>query len=332
MDDYVFLEDLSRRVSEWGQDIARSGYGTLQARRGRGDMRPGKTRKGMSRNKRDILKSQLELREIEMDLLPSGMERRTLNQSTWDSKYTPNDAQEPYTILTHRNNFDLPLRDLFQSQIIERTKRKTVDMPTWVKTLALPHPDIPDVFTPPQFFIRAPLNSLSGQHEKFGYIMLDSERKFSTLLRNKHFVEFPTIEVWEEGAFRGVLFDGVRTFRTQGGQRPTKRQRLDVTKGRAAISGLLGGYGSEDDDEADTALTRLGEYEGSDAENVQPTTSEEGNTDTDGLAEDDDDDEGEPGAMVDPATLLAMVQEAQRRHGEDGEDEEVDYGESDGDS
>jgi hypothetical protein len=375
MDDYVFLEDVSRRVGEWGRDIARSGYGTLQSRRGRGGMGPGKTRKGISRNKRDILKSQLDLRDTEMDLLPSGMERRSLNQSNWDLKYvntshlgttesahilphhyhrkrtafltveynihppltldtTPNDAQEPYTILTHRNNFDLPLRDLFQSEMSQRTKRKIVDLPTWVKTLALPHPDIPDAFTLPQFFIRAPLDSLSRQHEKFGFIKLDSERKLSTLLRNKHFVEFPTIDVWEDGAFRGVLFDGIRTFRSQGGQRPAKRQRLDVTKGRAAIAGLLGGYGSEDDDEADTALTRLGEYEGSDdAENVQPTTSEEeADTDTDGLTEDGDDDEGEPGAMVDPATLLAMVREAQRLQGEDREDEEVDYGESDGDS
>ena len=87
MDDYVFLEDMSRRVGEWGQDIARSGYGTLQTRRGRGGMGRGKTRGGTSRTKRDILKSQLELRDIEVDLLPSGMERRTLNQSTWDSKY-----------------------------------------------------------------------------------------------------------------------------------------------------------------------------------------------------------------------------------------------------
>jgi len=128
------------------------------------------------------------------------------------------------------------------------------------------------------------------------------------------------------------LFDGVRAFEAQGGQRPTKRQRLDATKGRAAIAGLLGGYGSEDSDEADTALTRLGEYEGSDAENVQPTTSEESDTDIDGPTEDDDDDEGEPDAMVDPATLLAMVREAQRRHGEDGEYEEIDHGESDRDS
>jgi hypothetical protein len=103
MDDYVFLEDMSRKVGEWGQNIVRGGYGygyshgTLQGeggRRGRARMGPGPPGKGkktwsggISMKKRDILKSQLELRDIEMDLFPSGMERRTLNQSTWDTKY-----------------------------------------------------------------------------------------------------------------------------------------------------------------------------------------------------------------------------------------------------
>jgi hypothetical protein len=385
MDDYVFLEDMSRKAGEWGQDIVRGGYGYgLQGRRGRGKSGPGPPGKtwshsGISRKKRDILKSQLELRDIEVDLLPSGMERRKLNQSTWDSKYvglaaaistvqnwliqttcfvlhyhrkrtafltveynihpspalgtSPKDAQEPYTLLTHRNNFDLSLHDLFQSQISQRTRKKSgADLPAWVKTLALPHPDIPDAFIPPEFFIRAPSDPLSGQSRKFAFIKLDSERKLSTLLRNKHFVEFPTIEVREEGAFHGVLFDGVGAFEPQGGPRPIKRRRLDPTKGRAAIAGLLGGYGSEDAEDVDTALTRLGEYEGSDAENEQPTTSEESDTETDGVMKGGGDDEEEPETMVDPETLLAMVREAQRRHGEDGEFEEIDWGESDGDS
>jgi hypothetical protein len=242
-----------------------------------------------------------------------------------------NYAQEPYTLLTHRNDFNFSLRDLFQSQVLQRTKGKArAEMPSWVKNLALPHPDIPDAFTPPQFLIRAPLGLLSGQSEKFGFIKLDGERKCSALLRNKQIVEFPTIEVWEEGAFRGVLLDDAGTIESQGGQRPEKRRRLDVTKGRAAITGLLGGYGSEDDEEAETALTRLGDYEGSDTENEQSTTSEE--EDTDESAEDDDEDEGELDATVDPATLLAMVQEVQRQHGEDGEYDEVDWGESDKDS
>jgi len=246
----------------------------------------------------------------------------------------PNDTQEPYALLTHRNNFDLSLRDLFQSQISQRTTGKNrADLPTWVKTLALPHPDMPDTFTPPQFFIRAPLDTLSGRREKFGFIKLDGERKLSVLLRNKQFVEFPTIDVWEEDAFRGVLLDGSGAFELPGVQRPAKRRKLDVSKGRAAIAGLLGDYGSEDDDEADTALTKLGEYDGSDAENRQPTTSVEGDTDSLSEGDDDDDDEGDGEAMsmVDPATLLAMVQEAQRRN-EDGDFEEVDWGESDEDS
>jgi hypothetical protein len=88
MDDYVFLEDVGRRVSKWGQDIARGGYGTLQGRRGRGGgvVGQGKPRERISRKKRDVLKLQLELRDIEVDLLPNGMQRRMLNQSTWDPK------------------------------------------------------------------------------------------------------------------------------------------------------------------------------------------------------------------------------------------------------
>ena len=191
---------------------------------------------------------------------------------------------------------------------------------------------MPDTFTPPQFFIRAPLDLLSGRSDKFGYIKLDGGRKLSTLLRNKHFVEFPTIEVWEEGSFHGVLLDASGAFELQGEQRPAKRRRLDVSKGRAAITGLLGDYGSDDGDEADTTLTRLCEYDGSDVEKGQPTTSEEGDTDSH-TDDDDGDGEGDPGTMEisDPATLLAMVQEAQRRDGENRDYEEVDWGESDKD-
>ncbi|KAI9512261.1 hypothetical protein F5148DRAFT_61586 [Russula earlei] len=356
MDDYVFLEDVGRKVSEWGRDIARGGYATLPHRPGPGPgpgPRPrgagGRARReeGASGKKRDVLRSQLESRDIEMDSLPAGMERRTLNRSTWDPKkrtafltvqydiHPPPalDAGQnepprgPYTLLTHRNDFDLSLRDLFQSQISQRTKGKArADPPAWVKTLALPDPDVPDAFAPPEFYIRAPLDPSSGRSEKFGFFKLDCERKLGALLKNKQFVEFPTIEVWEEGAFRGVLFDAAGAFESHGGQRPAKRRRLDATKGRAAIAGLLGGYGSDASDEADTALSRLEEYEGSGAEAERLTTSEDDRT------EDDDDDEGEADAVADPVTLLAMVQEAQRRLEEKGEYEEVDWGESDMDS
>ena len=153
----------------------------------------------------------------------------------------------------------------------------------------------------------------------------------SLLLRNKQFVEFPTIEVWEEGAFQGVLLDESGTFGLQREQRPVKRRKLNATQGRAAIAGLLGDYGSEDSDEADTALTKLGEYEESGAEDEQLTTSEEGHTDA--FSEDGDDgDEGGAEVVVDPATLLAMVQEARSRSEEDIEYDKVDWGDTDEDN
>jgi HIT zinc finger len=100
MDDYVFLENMGKRVSDWGRDIVRGGYETIQSRRGRGGRmgRGNKPRDGISRKKRDMLRSQLELRDVEIDLLPTGMERRTRNQSAWDPKCVTT------TALYHRLN------------------------------------------------------------------------------------------------------------------------------------------------------------------------------------------------------------------------------------
>ena len=74
MDDYVFLEDMSRKVGDLGREIVRGGYSF-----GKGA--------GRGRTKRDVLKLQLEARDIDVDLLPLGMERRKVNQSCWDFKY-----------------------------------------------------------------------------------------------------------------------------------------------------------------------------------------------------------------------------------------------------
>ena len=89
MDDYVFLEDVSRKVGDWGKEIVRGGYSFGRGRgRGRGKGRGGGGGSGGSgRTKRDVLKLQLEARDIDMDLLPIGMERRKVNQSSWDFKY-----------------------------------------------------------------------------------------------------------------------------------------------------------------------------------------------------------------------------------------------------
>jgi len=100
VDDYCFLEDVGRRVGEWGREIVKGGFdmnvrgrdGRMGARdgnrRGRGVVGMGRTGKGKGgKGKREVLKMFLEAREIELELLPCGMEKRRLNQSVWDQKY-----------------------------------------------------------------------------------------------------------------------------------------------------------------------------------------------------------------------------------------------------
>lgn len=100
MDDYVFLEEMGRKVGDWGNEIVRGGYmaGTTISRggdargRGRGTFGRGRGRGrdgggGTGRTKRDVLKMQLEMLDIDMELLPPGMDKRKLNQSTWNPKY-----------------------------------------------------------------------------------------------------------------------------------------------------------------------------------------------------------------------------------------------------
>jgi hypothetical protein len=91
MDDYVFLEDVGRHVGDWGMEIGRGGFSMRSSERGRGRGRGrargrGGSGGGNARTKQDVLKQQLELRDIDMELLPAGMERKKLNKSIWDFK------------------------------------------------------------------------------------------------------------------------------------------------------------------------------------------------------------------------------------------------------
>ena len=86
--DYVYLEEVSRKASEWGLDIVRAGF--LAAGHGYGKGQGRGTRNaphGGSRSKRDVLKTQLDVLNIEMEILPPGMDKRRLNQSTWDMRW-----------------------------------------------------------------------------------------------------------------------------------------------------------------------------------------------------------------------------------------------------
>jgi hypothetical protein len=71
MDDYVFLEDVGQRVGGWGWEIIQGGFGSTNVGKG-SSMRAGQS-------KRDILKMQLEAKDIQVNLLPLGMHKWKLS-------------------------------------------------------------------------------------------------------------------------------------------------------------------------------------------------------------------------------------------------------------
>ena len=95
VNDYSFLEDVGRKVEGWGREIVKDGIdrrdvssavrGTSM-RGGRGRGRGRKRTMGHGQERRQYLAMQLALRDVDMDILPSGMERARRNRSCWNSR------------------------------------------------------------------------------------------------------------------------------------------------------------------------------------------------------------------------------------------------------
>ncbi|KAI0638080.1 hypothetical protein C8Q77DRAFT_1275974 [Trametes polyzona] len=378
MNDYTFLEDLGRKVGDWGREIVQGGYaagsgvgsasrGGRDARgRGRGRGRGGGAH-GKPASKRDVLKMQLDFRDIELELLPNGMERRTLNQSTWDFKNKtalltvefkfhpprnllapPSQPPElPFSLLTHRNTLETSLLSAMQAHVSERSKsKKDKTPPAWAQSLALPDQDVPDSFTPPLCLMSTPLDPLAslsshpsipqpGRLIRTGYYKLDPNQPLGKVLKHKHFVEFPTIEVWEEDAFQGTIVDDRGTVIHGDHDEPQpKRRKLNAKQAKKAMSGLLGGYGSDEDSEAageeeKNVINMLGGYGDSGDEEGDGGEGEDWNEE-DAEGETDEEYEGNPEVI---AAMLQKLREAGalRDSGADGaEEEQVDWGDSGG--
>ncbi|KAF8211416.1 hypothetical protein K438DRAFT_1958528 [Mycena galopus ATCC 62051] len=373
MDDYAFLEDVGRKVGDWGGEISRGKFqaggaaaassgdrGGRGRGRGRGRARgAGGASGGGGRTKRDVLRMQLEARDIEMNILPPGMERHKLNQSTWDAKNqtalltiefkihpTPNPLalssqppDPPHTLLTHRNSLETPLLTLLQTHVAERKEGAKGAAPAWVRALVCPEPNPelePTAWPPPQCVMSAPTDPLAAfsngtRQKQKQYYRLDCAKTLAELLQHTQFVEFPTIEVWEE--FRGTVVDaaGAVTQTAQDedeeGHAP-KRRRLDRKMGGKKIAGLLDGYGSSSGEEetskvkVENGLEMLGKYEGSDDGDEQMPMREEALVDSD----------EEEQVELDPAALLELVRKAR---GDENwtpqikDDDLVDWGDSD---
>jgi hypothetical protein len=163
-------------------------------------------------------------------------------------------------------------------------KQQQQPLPEWAQALVIPAPEDPDGFVAPDYLLRAEdalpktttMGSAAARPER-RYARLDSSRTLSTLLRGARFVEFPTIDVWPAGAFRGVLIDASGRATHVGGDeeelvRAAKRRKLNGREGRRVIQGLVSGYGSsaEEDEGAEAeekgTLAVLADYEGSDGE------------------------------------------------------------------
>ncbi|KAJ3542359.1 hypothetical protein NM688_g5978 [Phlebia brevispora] len=352
MDDYVYLEEIGRKVGDWGKEIVSGGYdassshsghrGQMRSRgrgrgRGRGMARGGLAHANGPRSKRDVLKMELDHMDIEMDLLPVGMERRILNQSTWDHKCVklssvPQSAlmssanclhsdstalltiefifhpprfllpssqpAEPIRMLTHRNRISESLMSNLSTRLAERAgskkKEKEKPLPEWLTDMLVPQAEDSTSFVMPICVMPTKLDPLAsltssrtnpyvglrpGHITRNAFYKLLYDEPLVTALKHKQFVEFPTIELWEEGAFLGTIVDDrgsiVRKYdgtdEDEDGPKP-KRRKLNRKEGKKTLGGLLGGYGSESDEEGEdekeekNVLNLLSGYAGSDDE------------------------------------------------------------------
>jgi hypothetical protein len=213
---------------------------------------------------------------------------------------------------------------LVRAHVTQRAKPQK-DTPDWVKSLVCQDPDDPDSFSPPHFIMIAHVDPLSSLvlRDKVGYYKLDASQKLSVLLQNKHFVEYPTIEVWEE--FHGTIVDAQGTIiHYAEEERPPKRRRLDLRAGRKAMRGLVGGYRSDSEERTDreNVLSMLGGYVESEGDGVEETPDED--------SEEEDGCEGGDDLYVklDTARLLQSMRETDEWI-DGSRDEQVDYGGSD---
>ncbi|KAG8218421.1 hypothetical protein J3R82DRAFT_4046 [Butyriboletus roseoflavus] len=348
MRDYCYLEEVGRKASEWGSEIVHGGYmeniGASKAASARKSSSRRKPTAGKS--KRDMLRVHLETLGIDVELLPAGMERRNLNQSTLDQKskcplltiefvfYPPttlasisSSPPPPYKILSHRNGLSATLFTVLQRQVsltLSKSREQKGNITDWLPSLVIPHPEAPECFIPPHCYIRANAEFPHGPNAAY-YHKLDSTLSLSELLQRTSFIEFPTIHVFdsEASSFCGTVIDksgSIIRISEDDVVRTVKRRKLSKTVGLKAVFSLVGGYGSEGSSHSEeetankhpTGLATLEAYSGSD-DDTAPTNAE---VEEDQSLHSDDDVSAE-GNQVELARLLEFATQARGTADED---------------
>lgn len=181
--------------------------------------------------------------------------------------------QRKVSLQSNKNDWTKTIRELLQSSL--RTMRKDGKLLDWLglDTESAIDPNSSSVLC----LMKRPKIEDDPSDPNFGkvtYYKLDFNAKLSSALQNKHFVEYPTIDLVDEKDFKGLLVedDG---FRIDPSERRVKRRRLDTETAKKTISGLVGGYGSDDDDEQPNQLSTLESYVESDGEAVLSSDGED---------------------------------------------------------
>ncbi|KEP55474.1 zf-HIT domain protein [Rhizoctonia solani 123E] len=279
-DDYSYLEDLGRNVVTWGRDLSKA-----------------KGKAKWKSPKLEALRVQLAARDVKIQFVAEGMEKRRLNQSSWDPRtktiyltveyvFHLQDSQ-PIRILTHRNNFSLPLGP----SLVAHLKHKS-DIPASVLDLISSND--------PRILYTIARNQLQGQETKYQapainirlgstsaptrpkirkvFYPFDASRSLQECLKGREMVEYPTIDVFASKmvllASRLGELDENAEIQAQE-EPPLKKRKTEPERGglvgyggdsesddpgAGGGIGLLGGYGSaEEEDEG------LGESLGSDS-------------------------------------------------------------------
>lgn len=234
--------------------------------------------------------------------------------------------EPPFRMLTHRNDMNTPLLKLIQKHI---SNMKRSNVPPWASSLVLQDADYPETFTMPNFLMPAqrdvyPTSGLIAHPSRSVYYRFDPTQSLATLLKGTRFVEFPTIEVCQE--FNGIVVDAAGCLSRAGDDQPrVKRRKLTLQADRAALDGLVGGYGSGEEEQEGIPKEPpvLVEYANSMSEEDAVLTDDSHESVDEGDEED---------IKVEPAVLLELLREA-RNGGRWTEDVEVDWGEgSEGES
>lgn len=200
-----------------------------------------------------------------------------------------------------------------------------------MKSLVLPNPSEAESFVPPQCVMPTQINSLTINPGSRPYYLFNPLESFVSLLHKTQFVEFPTIEIWEE--FKGTVLNTEGTIVRQKEERPLKRRKLTSKASKVAMNGLLGAYGSEEEDEIDTqnVLSILGDYVGSDDEVVDDESAVERKgedyADADGVTDEEVDIDLDPAALLE---LVRQIQDGKQLRG-GVNDDNIDWGDSDDD-